>query len=86
MGDLTITPGMDGAEKIRRANLIVDHEILPALEHYYGRKLSNNERTVVYAHINMLFMDPCPLWELIEHDDKFCERMLRRVGLNQRRN
>jgi hypothetical protein len=86
MDDLTITPGMDGDEKIRRTNAIVDRELLPALERYYGRILTDNEKRTVYGHVNMLFMDPCPLWELNEHDNKFADRMLSRMGLNRRRN
>lgn len=76
-----ISKSHTAVEKIRRCNQISEEHFLPALEGYYGRALDEAERRIVLAHINMLFMEPCPLNLLSAHDDAFSELMLRELTL-----
>lgn len=62
--------------KIALCNELVARTILPVLEEYHGRQLSQGEKIAVFGHINMLFMEPCPLRELLANDDKFARALL----------
>ena len=75
---IEISKAMDGAEKIRRCNLIVDRELLPGLKRYHQRQLTDREKRIIRGHVSMLFMEPCPLEFLASSNLAFSQRLMRR--------
>lgn len=73
--EFVITKEMRGDQKIAICNRLVNNTLIPVLERYHERQLTNRERTIIQAHVSMLFMEPCPLHLLNACDIQFAENM-----------
>jgi hypothetical protein len=73
---IKVTANGSADERIRASNEFVFQQLLPVLEEFHKRNLSAVEVLAVEMHVSMLFMRPCPLDLLLDHDKRFANAML----------